>query len=104
MKQDVIKIIALYRKYEQRVDAALEHGVDLVENEKIGAVGVANELLDKMAYLLFGEEGKDWLMWYIYENAFGSNGLCIQHPMFKELGEFVPNDGQIADIIVDSID
>lgn len=104
MKKDIIKILALYQKYEQKVDTALEHGIDLLENDKIGAVGVANELLDKMAMLLFGEEGKDWLMWYVYENAFGANGLEMMHPLFKELKNFVPNDEQIADIIVDSID
>ena len=78
MKLEVFKkLLYVMRQQEEKLNAAYKLGIDLINFFDDG--GNATSLLLSVYY---GEEGKDWIDWYLYERD--SNSADINQAMDKD--------------------
>lgn len=78
MKLEVFKkLLYVMRQQEEKLNAAYKSGIDLINFFDDG--GNATSLLLSVYY---GEEGKDWIDWYLYERD--SNSADINQAMDKD--------------------
>ena len=78
MKLEVFKkLLYVMRQQEEKLNAAYKSGIDLINFFDDG--GNATSLLLSVYY---GEEGKDWIDWYLYERD--SNSADINQATDKD--------------------
>ena len=85
MKLEVFKkLLYVMRQQEEKLNAAYKSGIDLINFFDDG--GNATSLLLSVYY---GEEGKDWIDWYLYErdsNSADINPICYDdESLWKEV-------------------
>ena len=78
MKLEVFKkLLNVLRQQEEKSNAAYKAGIDLINFYDDGQTAISLLLC-----VYYGEEGKDWIDWYLYERD--SNSADINQAMDKD--------------------
>ena len=93
MKLEVFKkLLYVMRQQEEKLNAAYKLGIDLINFFDDG--GNATSLLLSVYY---GEEGKDWIDWYLYERD--SNSADINQAMDKDNNPICYDDESLWKVV-----
>ena len=88
-----LKILLNYRSFSENVSALYDIGFDLHEG-KYPTVAQVEGMLEAAIESHYGEEGVDWVNWFIYESDWGekdwSTTDCYNHKgdLIHKKGEF----------------
>jgi hypothetical protein len=72
--QQFLSILISFKKYNDTVSEANDVGIDLVEG-KFSTSHYVENILETAIFSHYGQEGWEWVEWFIYENDYGQKGL-----------------------------
>lgn len=82
-----------YKKASEEISELYDIGVDLLEGkykilEKVG------DMLNEAMEVSYGEEGLDWVNWFIFENEYGQKDWSTA-PLYSEDGKLIKEAGEV---------
>jgi hypothetical protein len=82
-----------YKKVSEEISELYDIGVDLLEGkykilEKVG------DMLNEAMEVSYGEEGLDWVNWFIFENEYGQKDWSTA-PLYSEDGKLIKEAGEV---------
>jgi hypothetical protein len=88
-----LTLIMTYKKVSEEISELYDIGVDLLEGkykilEKVG------DMLNEAMEVSYGEEGLDWVNWFIFENEYGQKDWSTA-PLYSEDGKLIKEAGEV---------
>jgi len=87
-----LKIMENYRSFSDNVSILYKIGFDLYEGE-YPTVEQVDKILGTVIESHYGEEGVDWVNWFIYESDWGEKDWS-QNNCYNEKGELIHKKGE----------
>ena len=72
--ENFYNIIDCYKRGSDMISDLHDIGIDLMEG-KFQVSGILYEQLQNSIRFIYGDDGLDWVEWFIFENDYGNNGL-----------------------------
>jgi hypothetical protein len=88
-----LTLIMTYKKISEEISELYDIGVDLLDGkykilEKVG------NMLDESIKVSYGEEGLDWVIWFIFESEYGQKDWS-KAPLYSEDGKLIKEAGEV---------
>ena len=72
--EDFFKIIDCYRRGSEMISDLYGLGFDLIEG-RFQLSNILFEQLENSIRFVYGDDGLDWVEWFIFENEYGDKGM-----------------------------
>jgi len=88
-----LKSLMAFKKISEDVSELHDIGVDLMEG-KFRILGNVVSLFESNIEESYGEEGLDWVNWFIYESEYGQKDWSTA-PLYSEDGKLIKEAGEV---------
>ena len=72
--EQFLTVLLNYKRYVEIVSEAHSMGIDLLQG-KFSTTKNVEDILEASIVSHYGEEGWDWVEWFIWENDYGQKGM-----------------------------
>lgn len=91
--ESFLTLIMTYKKVSEEISELYDIGVDLLEG-KYKILGKVGDMLNEAMEVSYGEEGLDWVNWFIFENEYGQKDWSTA-PLYSEDGKLIKEAGEV---------
>lgn len=73
-----LTVLLNYKQYNEIISEAHSMGIDLIQG-KFSTIDNVEDILEASITSHYGEEGWEWVEWFIWENDYGQKGMEATH-------------------------